>query len=190
MKHVLAAFALLLAGTAATAPSAHAQTSAAARIGYTDYEVLLANLPQMDSVQTILQREAQAADAGLQPQAQEFQSKVEEYQRRQQLLSADARRTREQELAGLQQALEQAQQAAQQRLAVRRAELMRPIYEALQSAIDAEGAARNLDIVLPTQVGGQPVLLYVNQSRVVDITREVARRLGLNVEDGPAPTGN
>lgn len=183
MKQLFAALALLAVGTAATAPTAFAQS----RIGYTDYEVLLANLPSMDSVQATLQREAQAAEGSLQPQAQEFQSKVEEYQRRQQLLSADARRTREQELAGLQQSLEQAQQAAQQRLAVRRAELMRPIYEALQNAIDTEAKARNLDVVLPTQVGGQPVLLYVNRDRVVDITREVARRLGLNVADGPAP---
>ncbi len=186
MKHVLAVLALGLAGLAVTAPDAAAQ----ARIGYTDYEVLLANLPQMDSVQSTLQREAQAAEAQLQPQAQEFQEKVEEYQRRQQLLSADARRTREQELAGLQQSLEQAQQAAQQRLAVRRAELMRPIYESLQAAIDAEAQAKNLDLVLPTQVGGQPVILYVNRERVVDLTRDVARRLGLNVADGPAPAGN
>ncbi len=185
MKHLLAVLTLGLAGLAATAPDAAAQ----ARIGYTDYEVLLANLPQMDSVQAVLQREAQAAEAQLQPQAAEFQAKVEEYQRRQQLLSADARRTREQELAGLQQSLEQAQQAAQQRLTVRRAELMRPIYESLQEAIDAEAVAKNLDLVLPTQVGGQPVILYVNRERVVDITREVARRLGLNVTD-QAAVGN
>ena len=176
-------FAALLA-LVAFAGSAQAQTGL--KLGYADHKVLLANLPAMDSIQTTMQREVQTSQQALAPQAQELQTKVEEYQRRQSLLSAEARTQREQELQALQQSLEQAQQAANQRLQVRNAELMRPVYERLQAAIDAEAQAQSLDLVLATQAGDDPLLLYVNRQRVVDITRQVAVRLGIQVNDAPA----
>lgn len=184
-------FAALVALVAFAGP-AQAQT-AALKLGYADHRILLERMPQMDSIQTTMQREVQASQQALAPQAQELQTKIEEYQRRQSLLSADARQQREQELTGLQQALEQAQQAANQRLQVRNAELMRPVYERLQAAIDAEAQAQRIDLVFATNASDEPLLLYVNRDRIVDITREVARRLGIPVNDTPqtgAATGN
>ena len=163
--------------------------NAQVKIGYTDHEVLLANMPQADSVQSALQAEVRTSQAALQTQSQELQTKAEEYQRRQSLLSAEARQQREQELAGLQQALQQASQAAEQRLSVRQSELMRPLFERLQNAIDAEAQAQSLDLVIPTQIGGQPAILYVNRERVVDITAAVARRLGIPEQPGGAAAG-
>lgn len=184
MTHTLrTALVALVALVGASAP-ALAQT-AALKFGYADHKVLLANLPVMDSIQATMQREVQASQQSLAPQAQELQTKIEEYQRRQSLLSADARAQREQELQGLQQALEQAQQAANQRLQIRNGELMRPVYERLQAAIDAEAQMQHLDLVLATAAGDEPLLLYVNRERILDITRAVAIRLGIQVNDAP-----
>jgi outer membrane protein len=162
------------------APSAQAQ---ALKVGYTDYEVLLANMPQMEEVQQQIQTFFQTRQAELQQAAQQLQQDAERYQRQSTLLSDSARAQREQELVRTQQELQQRGGQAEQELAQRRGELMRPLFEQLQGAIDAVAAEQKLDLVLPTQVGGDPFILYVNDRTVVDITRDVAQRLGIPVND-------
>jgi Skp family chaperone for outer membrane proteins len=63
---------------------------------------------------------------------------------------------------------------------------MKPLLEKVQTAIDSVSQAKGLDLVLRTQVGQQPVLLYVNPNTVTDITMDVARELGLDVTDDEA----
>ncbi len=160
------------------------------KVGYTDYEVLLANMPQMQEVQQQLQTYYTESQQKLQQQAQDFQDKAQRYERQASLLSAEARTEREQELGALQQQVQQAAQQADQLFQQRRAQLMQPLFERLQAAIDTVAKARSLDIVLPTQVGGDPFILYVNETRVTDITRDVATELGIPVEDTAAADGN
>lgn len=160
------------------------------KVGYTDYEVLLANMPQMEEVQTQLQSFYTETQQRLQTQAQDFQERAQRYERQASLLSAEARAEREQELNTLQQQVQQAAQQADQQLAQRRVELMRPLFERLQAAIDTVAERRGLDIVLPTQVGGDPFILYVNETRITDITREVASELGIPVDESAAADGN
>ncbi len=168
----------------------------ALKVGYTDYEVLLANMPQMESVQQQLQSFYTETQQRLQQQAKDFQDKAQRYEKQASLLSAEARTEREQELSTLQQQVQQAAQQGDQQLAQRRAELMRPLFERLQAAIDTVSKRNGLDLVLPTQVGGDPVILYINQERIVDITREVATELGIPVDaeaaaaPGNTPDGN
>jgi hypothetical protein len=42
--------------------------------------------------------------------------------------------------------------------------------------------------VLRSQVGVQPVILYVNEQTIANITMDVARELGIDVEAQPAGT--
>ena len=184
-RSLRAAFGACL-GLALLPALAHAQT-APPKIGYTDHEILLANMPQMATVRQTMQTAIQQSQQTLGARQQRLQTRVEEYQRRQSLLSAEVRQQRERELGALQDSLQAEAGAAQQALGAREAELMRPLYESLQNAIDAEAQAKGLDVVLPTQVGGQPLILYVNRDRVTDITRDVARRLGIQVNDESAP---
>ena len=156
------------------------------KVGYTDYEVLLANMPQMQEVQQQLQTFYTETQQRLQTQAQSFQEKAQRYENQASLLSAEARAEREQELSTLQQQVQTAAQQADQQLGQKRLELMRPLFERLQAAIDTVAKNKGLDIVLPTQVGGDPVILFVNENRIVDITRDVATELGIPVQDTEA----
>lgn len=156
------------------------------KVGYTDYEVLLANMPQMASVQQELQTFYTENQTKLQQQAQDFQERAQRYERQASLLSAEARAEREQELGTLQQQVQQAAAQADQLIQQKRLELMRPLFERLQNAIDTVAKAKGLDIVLPTQVGGDPFILYVNETRVTDITRDVAMELGIPVDETAA----
>ena len=166
-------------------PSVQTADAQALRVGYTDHELLLVNRPRYRDVQTQLQQSYLADQEELQTLAADFQEKVERYQRQQAVLSAETRQLREQELQNLQQQLQLAAQEKEQGLGNRRAELMQPLLEDVNEAIEAVAKAQNLDLVLRAQIGFEPVLLYVNEDTMVDITLDVARRLGIEVDEEP-----
>jgi len=164
-------------------PDAHAQ-----KIGYTNQEAILANMPEMQDVQQQLQQAAQQQQAELQQEQQQFQQRLEQYQKQQSLLSDSVRQVREQELRQRQQELQQSVQQREQRLQQRESELMQPLLEELQSAISDVAEEQNIDVVMRTQA-----LLYVGESsnNAVDITRDVAEKLGIDVsgaETQPQPS--
>ena len=72
------------------------------------------------------------------------------------------------------------------KLADREIELMKPIFDRVQTAIDEVAQAKGLDVVLRHRVGAQPVILYVNPDTVVDITLEVATKLGIEIPEEAA----
>lgn len=160
------------------------------KVGYTDHEAIIAVMPEYGEIQAQLQTEYNGAQEALQSLAADFQSEVEKYQKQQPLLSEERRAEREQELALQQQELQAAASRKDQELAEREAELMRPIFDRVQTAIDEVAQTRGLDVVLRHRVGAQPVILYVNPDTVVDITLEVATKLGIEIPEEDGATAN
>lgn len=180
---VLAGLLLVFTVFASGAVDARAQ---GLRVGYTDHEVIIVNMNEYRNVQSQLQREVQGGQQELQKLYADLQEKADRYQKQQALLSNEKRQEREQELAQLQQQIQQAAAQKDQELAQRQAELMQPILDRVQTAIDKVAKAQRLDLVLRSQVGSEPVLLYVNENSVVNITMDVARELGIDVDDEPS----
>lgn len=175
---------LLLAFPLLSESGVLAQEAEQPRIGYTNQEAILANMPEMEQVQQTLEQEAQAMREEMQAEQQELQEMFAQYQKQQALLSDERRTEREQQLRQRQQELQQSAQERQQQLAQREAELMQPLLDQLQTALNEVAEQRNLDVVLRTQA-----LLYVNDQSVVDVTPAVAERLGIDVsgaEAGPS----
>jgi len=186
----LLAFAVLAVG----GPAAQAQTP---QIGYTDYELILVQMPEFRQVQQQLQEQAerdQQSIAQLQGQIeQRLQAKGEELQGRfqgaQGPVTDDARQRMFQELQqeAVQFEMEQRQQLDDQRqtrlqaLSRRESELMQPLYDRLQEAINAVAEQRNLAIVVSSRLSGEPILLYAGAS-ATDITAEVMSRLGISMQ--------
>ncbi|GIV60880.1 MAG: hypothetical protein KatS3mg043_1969 [Rhodothermaceae bacterium] len=156
----------------------------ALKIGYTDPEVIVAAMPEYRQIQQQLQREFQTAQQALQSLSADFQEKLEKYQKQQPLLSAETRAQRERELQQLQQELQQSAAQKDQELAQKEQELMAPLLEKVQATIDEVAKANGLTVVLRA-----PALIYVDESKVMDITEAVARKLGIPIEDAQASTG-
>ncbi len=152
-------------------------------VGFTDHEIILINMPQYQQVQQQLQADFDASQESLQALYADYQERLERYQRQQSLLSEDRRLEREQELVQLQEQIQTEAQSQDQQLAARQAELMQPLLELIQDAINEVADANGLDIVLRTRVGTEPLLLYVNPDTVQDITLHVARAMGLDVDE-------
>ena len=185
-KRITAVLTLLLFASPLISGFINDAQAQALEVGYTDHEVIIINMPDYQEVQTQLQTEYQGSQEELQTLYQDYQEQLEKYQRQQSLLSEERRQEREQELMQLQQQIQQQAQQEDQALAQREAELMQPILEKVQAAIDKVAAEQGLDLVLRSQVGTQPVLLYVNEETIADITLDVARELGLDVSEAEA----
>lgn len=175
MKHSILTFltAVLIAGASVT--SANAQSI---QIGYADPEIIITYMPGYQTVQQQMAIEYRTSQEALQALAEDFQERVDRYQRQQPLLSEERRAEREAELANLQQEIQQSAAAKDDELAARQEELMAPLLQQVQDAIDAIAAEKGLDLVMRS-----PALLYVNPDRVVNINVDIARRLGIEVDE-------
>ncbi|MDE2644895.1 MAG: OmpH family outer membrane protein [Bacteroidota bacterium] len=181
-------FAVLFLGFAT---ASQAQQLPALRIGYTDHEVLISNMPQTRTIQEELQAELESGQRILQSMQEDLAGKVERYQTQRALLSEERRQEREQELISLEEELRSKAAELEQELVQRELDLMGPIYQQVDTAIQTIAAEKNLDLVLRTQAGpAQPILLYVNEDRITDITLEVARELGIDVDAAMQSAGN
>ncbi len=173
------------------ATAAQAQQLPALRIGYTDHEVLISNMPQTRTIQEELQAELESGQRILQSMQDDLAGKVDRYQKQQALLSEERRQERQQELISLEEELRNKAAELEQGLVQRELDLMGPIYQQVDTAIQTIAAEKNLDLVLRTQAGpAQPILLYVNEDRITDITLEVARELGIDVDAAMQAAGN
>ncbi len=162
---------------------AEAQMLPALRIGYTDHEVIISNMPQTREIQGELQAELESGQRILQSMQEDLAGKLERYQKQQALLSDERRQEREQELISLEEELREKASELEQELVQREVDLMGPIFKRVDDAIQTIASEKGLDLVLRTQAGpSQPILLYANQDRITDITLEVARELGIDVD--------
>ena len=160
---------------------AQAQQLPALRIGYTDHEVLISNMPQTRVIQEELQAELESGQRVLQSMQEDLAGKLDRYQ--QALLSEERREERQQELISLEEDLRNKASELEQDLVQREIDLMGPIFQQVDTAIQTIAAEKGLDLVLRTQAGpSQPILLYANEDRITDITIEVARELGIDVD--------
>lgn len=170
---LFAAAAVLLA---AAVPEARAQTT----IGYTDYELIIVQMPEYREVQQQLQQRAESDREELASLEQEIQARFADYQSQAGVLSDEARAEREEEIIQMQTELQQEQQRRMQALGERENELLQPLFDRLQGAIDEVASTRDLSVVLATRASTEPVLLYAGED-TVDITSEVMSRLGISM---------
>ena len=173
-RYVIAALFVLLAVLPAQAQ---------VKVGYADYELVIVQMADYKKVQETLQSQAQKDQTALRAQEQVLQERLADYQQKQALLSADARQTREQELIKLQGELQQTQQQKLQALGQQEQELMGPLFERLQTAIDEVSRAEGLTMVFGVRAGGDPVVLYASDA-AVDITAKVMEKLGVSLTQG------
>jgi len=177
--------------------SAAATAQTAPIIGYTDYELIMVQMPEFRQVQEQIQEQAeqdQQALAELQAQIeQRLQAKGEELQGRLQgaqgPVTDQARQRMIQELqqeamefeVAQRTELDQQRQRRMRALTQRESELLQPLYDRLQEAINGVSEQRNLTLVLSSRLSGEPVLLYAGAG-AVDITAEVMSRLGISMQ--------
>lgn len=179
IKRTIYTLPLLLAFVLAGYTQSYAQE---AKIGYVDPQAILTKMPQMKAVQQRIQNFISEKKSEIQDQREEFQSAVQKYQQNMAVLSEDAKAEKEKKLGKLQANLRKAQRKAQQAIRKKQQELVQPLLESINNAIQKVADEKGLDYVLNTTTSnGDVIILYASQSaeNKYNITQEVMDQLGI-----------
>ncbi len=171
----LTAALLLLTAVTVIANSASAQS---VKLGYANADLVLVSLPEYKENTEKLQRELESSQQEFEALGAELQADVEKFEKQAPILSPEKVTERQNELQQRYAALQRDGANRDQQLAQMEADLMNPLIDKVADAVNAVASEKGLDIVFK-----QPGLLYANPASVVNITTDVARRLGIQVAD-------
>lgn len=169
MKRFIPLFALLILGLT---QAGHAQSLKFAHI---DTQELLASMPESDSAQKEMEKLAQDFELQIEEMQVEFNKKYDDYLNKRDTWTELIRQTKETEIMEMQNRIQQFENTAQQELQRQRQNLLRPILEKANNAID-EVAEENGYIYVFDSSMGNPI--YISD-KSVDIMDQVKTKLGL-----------
>lgn len=148
MKHVFkVAAAVLVFMTAAGVARAQSKTA------HINVSELLQAMPEMKSAQAELKRLEETYRADIQSSMEELRNKFTQYNNEASSMSEEENQKRAQELQGAERNIGEAQQAAQQELGKKQAELFEPISQKAKAAIEKVAAAQGYQYVLDSSPG-------------------------------------
>ena len=146
----------------------------AQKLGRINSQEAMLAMPETAEMQTKLQAVAKDWEENLELINVEFNNKLQEFQKNLNSMSDAARQIKEKDLNDLRQRGTEMQQMAQQDLARQEQELMTPIIEKAQNAIQAVSKAGGFTAVFETGS-----LVYFDETTLIDITPLVKKELGI-----------
>ena len=200
-KNLVMAFAaaLLLGGFSAQAqaPTATPTTTAAAgplKLGYTNIDYLLSLTPEAKDIQNQLTIQRTQTENELKRMQKELQDKYETYEKGAAQMSDVIRKDRETELQSLQARIQEFGQTSQQSLQSKYQQLVNPVVQKIQKAIDAVAAESGYQYVFNLDAGANTIPILLVAPKDNDITELVLRKMGIDpakaaAANKPAATG-
>lgn len=144
------------------------------KMGYTNVDYILAFMPETQNVQTQLTEYEGQLTAQIQSKYTELQQKVAEYEQGAAMMIDAVRADKEQEIQQLQVSLQQFQANAEVLVQQKQAQLLQPLYEKIQSAIDEVAAEGEYIVIFRSET-----LLFADQERMDEVSEQVFAKLGI-----------
>ena len=145
------------------------------RFGYISTSRLVALMPESAEADARMRREVRSLEEELQKLNNEYQQKLQKYVEEQEILTSVVRQSRERELMELQNRIQDFQAGAQESLQERRMELLQPIFNKIEKAVDEVARERGYTLVFDLDNSS---LLYMGDD-TEDIMPYVREKLGL-----------
>jgi len=166
---------LVLTGLFLASGSVFAQNTI--KLGHIDSRLVFVAMPESDSAQKIVEREAAAMQKTLEELQVEFNKKYEDYLKltNDPNTSALILKTKEEELQSIQQRSQTFQQQAEQSITEKRTELFKPIQDKAIKAVNDVAAENGFTYIFDT--AGGSIAYYAPESQ--DILPLVKAKLGL-----------
>jgi len=168
IKSIIAAIAIAFVSVTA---------SAQIKIGYTNVEFVLSQMPEAKQVDAEYKTYESQLQNQLKSKGAEFQQKLKEYQTGGATMTELVRADKEAELQSLQQRFEAFQREAQGSLQKKQSELYAPLFEKISTAIKAVRSENNYDFIFSTGVPGVDILLDAKEE--YDISNMIFKKLGI-----------
>jgi len=129
------------------------------KIAYINSDLVIQQLPEAQDAQKTLEEMQKSSVDSLQAIEKEFQAKLSEYQQQESMMTEEAKKKKQLELQDLQNKWSQYKQLKSDEIAKKRDDLMRPIMEKIQKAIDQLAKEEGLNFIFDKSAA-LPVLLY------------------------------
>lgn len=148
------------------------------KFGHINAQEIITVMPEFTKAQNDIQTLEKQLTAELQRTQEEFNKKYQEFQQAiaKDSLPPNIAERRQKELQDMMQRQEQFQQDAQQQMAKAQNDAMAPIYQKLDNAIKAVGAAEGVIYIFDLARTSIP---YVNESQSINLTNKVKANLGI-----------
>jgi outer membrane protein len=154
-------------------------STSAQKIGHANLELLLNYMPETKAMNQTLSTYESSLSKTLSAKQQLGQSKLTEYQSLEKTPQNEARlKQLETELTSLDQEIQKESRDAESKLMQKRQELLTPITQKIQDAIDALSKEEGYDYILNT-VDSSGVSIILKGPEEHDLTRKLGTRLGI-----------
>jgi outer membrane protein len=145
------------------------------KLGHINTQELISMMPESDSAQKKLQKEAQDLEKQMELMQVEYNNKLEQYVNEQEQMSEIIKQTKEEELQSLQQRIQSFQGTAQQNLQKVQSKLFQPILKKANGAIEEVAKEQGFTYVFDSSAG---VIIFAAEDSK-DIMPLVKEKLGL-----------
>lgn len=183
------AAALLTAGTLA---ATSVQAQAPLKIGYTDVQYVLAQMPESKQIESDLKTYNTQLEGQLKSKSSELEAKYKAYQQGEATMTDIVKADKQKEMQGMQQSIQEFQRSAEQSLQQKQQTLLKPALDKLQKNIDLVATENGFTYVFNSDGGGSPLLLHAPKDG--DISDLVLKKMGITpgavapVKSGPTTT--
>lgn len=147
------------------------------KIGYTNVDYILSLLPESKQIEADLKAHEKQLTSQLQSKVQEFQTKMEAFQKGAATMTDIVRADKQEELQNMQASIEKFQREADSSLQKKQGELLEPVYTKIQGAIDKVATENGYTYVFSSDAAGMPILLHASEDH--NISDKVLTSLGV-----------
>jgi outer membrane protein len=166
-------FKVLFLGIALFVMSGMAQ--AQVKIAHVNTAEILDAMPDKAKAEKDLEKYYGELQSQLETMAKEYQAKMQDYEANQATMSNLVKQSKEKEIIDIQNRIQQFQANAEGEFEKKRAELLSPILEKIQNAINSVGKEKGYTYVLDLATGAA---VFVGDD-AVDATKDVKGKLGI-----------
>ncbi|MDG1570937.1 OmpH family outer membrane protein [Robiginitalea sp. M366] len=152
--------------------AASSGVQAQSKTAHINVQELLSQMPEMKAAQAELKKLEETYRADIQGSLNELQNKLTQYNNEASAMTQEENQKRALELQGYERNIGEAQQAAQQELAKKQAELFEPISVKAKAAIEKVAAAQGFDYVLDA-TPGSGVIVATGKDLLPDVKKEL-----------------
>jgi outer membrane protein len=163
-------FLLALAGLTMTAGAASAQT--ATKIAFVNSQKIIAEAPGASEVRTTIEREMNKHRADLALADDSLKNMISAYEKKQLVLSTDARKKEEDAIRGRQAALQNRAESLESQMQKRQSELVKPIMDRINAVLQDVRKEGGYAFILDAAAGS-----IVSADPTLDLTDAVLARL-------------
>ena len=166
-------FRVMFLGIALFVMSGMAQ--AQVKIAHVNTAEILDAMPEKTKAEKDLENYYGELQSQLQAMAQEYQTKMQDYEANQATMSNLVKQSKEKEIIDIQNRIQQFQANAENDFESKRAELLAPMLDKIQNAINSVGKEKGYTYILDLATGAA---VYVGTD-AVDCTKDVKAKLGI-----------